>query len=539
MVKKVDASSVALKQAMNSSALLQGVIIEVYQPGSTAVIKRIQLKQTMITSIQVSGGLIPTETITLNGLETGDATNIVPTAALPGSLSEVNNNDTSGSRRVSPPALDNNSRISVPLPVPSDPTTVVSLPSASLAASRASITAVNVLAVPSNVRTTQSLDECRQYGGGGLAGVGCTAAMQNHWYIVIWDWSGSNSISGFKLYEVGGGTVPQTRLNGPALQKAPTAIQTISQQAQVRLAILDPAKVGANGCFDVTAYSGAVESARSTQLCITPASATSPVLKSITLTPYVETMFYAYHEERTNHTYCNNTYGMFPFPSGTGVWSKFRRSPDPTGYGYVMSVAFWDGGTQPFPCQNFFTQVLRLGVSFKYPQDLAEVQSATLVTNLGGYTNSLNVDIPCVHAVYQMTDSVNANGLTTFYSAGVQPLMGTYAYDLEGNPGWGANYWAYPTTLTTNSPTPLNPAGTFQWPPKNGEYDADITAVAKQQLDGIALIMQTDDDQIGSDNNSQPQFVENSRYIQETRPICQYIFHSINLELQYIGKSGS
>ena len=36
VVKKVDASSVALKQAMNSSALLQGVIIEVYQPGSTA-----------------------------------------------------------------------------------------------------------------------------------------------------------------------------------------------------------------------------------------------------------------------------------------------------------------------------------------------------------------------------------------------------------------------------------------------------------------------------------------------------------------------
>ena len=121
------------------------------------MIKRIQLKQTMITSIQVSGGLIPTETITLNGLETGDATNIVPTAALPGSLSEVNNNDTSGSRRVSPPALDNNSRTSVPLPVPSDPTTVVSLPSASLAASRASITAVNVLAVPSNVRTTSRL----------------------------------------------------------------------------------------------------------------------------------------------------------------------------------------------------------------------------------------------------------------------------------------------------------------------------------------------------------------------------------------------
>ena len=337
---------------------------------------------------------------------------------------------------------------------------------------------------------------------------------------------------------MGGGTVPQTRLNRPALQKAPTAIQTISQQAQVRLAILDPAKVGANGCFDVTAYSGAVESARSTQLCITPASATSPVLKSITLTPYVETMFYAYHEERTNHTYCNNTYGMFPFPSGTGVWSKFRRSPDPTGYGYVMSVAFWDGGTQPFPCQNFFTQVLRLGVSFKYPQDLAG--SVGDACYQPGWLYKLVKRRHPVRARSLPNDIFSQRQrLTTFYSAGVQPLMGTYAYDLEGNPGWGANYWAYPTTLTTNSPTPLNPAGTFQWPPKNGEYDADITAVAKQQLDGIALIMQTDDDRIGSDNNSQPQFVENSRYIQETRPICQYIFHSINLELQYIGKSGS
>ena len=51
-------------------------------------------------------------------------------------------------------------------------------------------------APPTHLRTTDSLDECRTYAGGGFAGIACAAAMSNRWYILIWDWSGVN-VDGF------------------------------------------------------------------------------------------------------------------------------------------------------------------------------------------------------------------------------------------------------------------------------------------------------------------------------------------------------
>jgi hypothetical protein len=147
-------------------------------------------------------------------------------------------------------------------------------------------TAISALPGPFDLRATQSLSDCTGYAGGGLAQVACEAAMNNHWYILIWQSpEGSPKIDGFKVYEPGG-TTPQTP-NGPAAQLAtnPVPIQTTSPQEQV--ALLDPAKVGMNPCFYVTAYSGATESPRQSNMtialyqhlaaCFGPANATTPV----------------------------------------------------------------------------------------------------------------------------------------------------------------------------------------------------------------------------------------------------------------------
>jgi len=72
VMKKPDASSAALRQAMASGELLQGVLIEVYRPGSTDVTQRIQLQQTRVTSMQVSGDPVPVETIAFTGVQTGN-----------------------------------------------------------------------------------------------------------------------------------------------------------------------------------------------------------------------------------------------------------------------------------------------------------------------------------------------------------------------------------------------------------------------------------------------------------------------------------
>jgi type VI protein secretion system component Hcp len=73
VTKKVDASSTALQQAMASGKPLQGLVVEVYQPGSSWVVsQRIRLQQPMIMSIQVSGDLVPTETITFIGTQVGN-----------------------------------------------------------------------------------------------------------------------------------------------------------------------------------------------------------------------------------------------------------------------------------------------------------------------------------------------------------------------------------------------------------------------------------------------------------------------------------
>ncbi len=112
-------------------------------------------------------------------------------------------------------------------------------------------------APPTYLRTTDSLDECRTYAGGGFAGIACAAAMANRWYILIWDWSGVN-VDGFNVYELG------------------KFIESETSGTQKRVAMLDPAKVGTNGCFTVTGVLNGVESMPTTPLCMNPAFASTP-----------------------------------------------------------------------------------------------------------------------------------------------------------------------------------------------------------------------------------------------------------------------
>jgi Type VI secretion system effector, Hcp len=71
VAKRVDASSAALRHAMASKTPLQGLVVEVYQPGSSVVIQRIQLQRVMVTTIQVSGDRTPMETVTFTGAQMG------------------------------------------------------------------------------------------------------------------------------------------------------------------------------------------------------------------------------------------------------------------------------------------------------------------------------------------------------------------------------------------------------------------------------------------------------------------------------------
>jgi hypothetical protein len=439
------------------------------------------------------------------------------------------------------------------------------------------------VATPVNVRTTNSLDDCRSHSNGN--GIGCAAAMGNGWYLLIWEWTGRDTdIDGFNVYQGGtpsislrepiaqftgsssaissvrepatqfaGGNNAASSVRSPVAQLAQKPIEINSQHPLQRLAVLDPKRVGTDVCFSVTAYSGTTESSRSQLACVTAASAATPLFKSIALVPAYELAFFGYHDERTNHVYCSNNYGHSSFPSGTGVWTLMwnlsKTPPYPTDYGVVMSLAQWDAGHDPFPCQELFTQVLRLGVTFEFPPDLARVQSATLVTNLqsveiGGVTlselNSSNGYIPCVWAVYSLQTSVGGNEthnlpLTTFDYA--RPFDWSIWY--PGLIGGAPSRWIYPAT--DGIPGNVLPAvGIFQWPPTNGVYRADVTAAAQQHSDGVALMMKTEDDQIGWPNVIQPVYTEDHTYYDhQNKAVCQYKFSNIRLQLNYIAKTGS
>src|SRR5580692_235616 len=362
---------------------------------------------------------------------------------------------------------------------------------------------------PVNVRVTQSLSTCRTYAGGGLAGIGCAAAMGNHWYILVWDWRGVN-IDGFQVYQTPSGPVARDPWAGK------TPIQTIPQNAQVRVALLDPSQVGTNGCFTVTAYFGTIESPRSAQICVNAASATNPIFKSVALSPSPQMQFYASHHERTHRSDCSS--GSWPqFADGTLVWSSI--APVPLDWGMLMYVAYWHGGTQPFPCPEFFTQVLRLGLVFPLPSDVATLQSATLV----GTVQQTNGN--CSYALYSLASETIAVNPTQQVGSGPQP--GGFAEAIPGQRLWQATTWLYPASSAI--------AGFWTWPASENllQLNTDVTAVVRQHSDSAAFLLEPQDSitWITGDAFGSP---AGSSFVRQDIPLCQTIIQNIRLNLKYI-----
>ena len=369
------------------------------------------------------------------------------------------------------------------------------------------------LRVPANLRIAQSLADCRTYAGGGLAGIGCAAAMDNRWYILIWDWRGG-AVDGFRVYQsrvfrVGSRTVTSWALS-----------QTISQQSQVRVALLDPRQVVTSGCFTVTAYSVTIESAKSTQTCVNAASAGNPVFESVALAPSTISPFYGYHHERTHLHYCSN--GSWPnYPDGTGVWRAFY--PVPVDWGMVMYEADWHAGTMPFKCPEFVTQVLRLGLIFTLPSHIATLQSATLV----GAVQEANTN--CSYALYTLATETTPTNPAQL-STGQPPPDNSITTAIPGSKAWQANMWLYPESLPAI-------AGFWTWPPgKVIQLNADVTALVRQ---GISSFLLEPQDSIALTTGDAFGSPAGSSFVHRNITLCQTQIRNIHLNLKYTSTAGS
>ena len=360
------------------------------------------------------------------------------------------------------------------------------------------------LSAPTNVRATQSLATCRSYAGGGLAGFGCAAAMQNQWYILIWDWRGS-AIDGFRVYRSqAAASTRKLTLQGIANQ----LLQTISQHASVRVAIFDPKQVGTNACFTVAAYSGVVESNRSAPFCVGAANAASAVFKSVALVPTTHLEFYGYHHERTHLNYCSS--GSWPtFPDGTGVFTKTDLAPNTTGWGMLMSQAVWHAGTEPLACPEFFTQVLRSAFIFEPPADLASVQAATLTGTVQAESGSF-----CSYAIYWLQSAITGTNPSTLSMA---DPPGGFAYAFPSTNGWRANRW-----LFASGPA-LSTAAALTSP-----LSTDVSSAVKNS-NGGAFLFEALNDEIGSPPT-------NSLHHGNVAT-CQTTFRDIRLNLRYTTKA--
>jgi hypothetical protein len=354
---------------------------------------------------------------------------------------------------------------------------------------------------PVNLRATKSVADCTTAAGGGLAGIACEEAMSNNFYILIWDWTGG-AIDGFHVFKR-----PSYRSIG-----LPAPIQTISQQAQVRFAVLDPSRVGTTGCFFVTAYSGGRDGVPSLQVCLGAKNATSSVFRYASLAPSTQMQFYGYHHERTHLNYCNAG-SWREFPDGTGVWRLMHTLANTTDWGMVMSGASWHAGTQPFACPEFFAQGLRLGLIFTLPPDLATLRSALLFGHIQPG------DGQCDYTLYQLaTEAIIVN-----QGADTNQPPGGFASAIYCPGCWRANVWLYPRG------SPLAPTFSSIYNRYGGNPpDTDVTAIVKQH--GAGFLLQSTNDELGSPAG-------NSLHHADV-PQCQTIFRGLRLNVTYISKGG-
>ncbi|GAC1595668.1 MAG: hypothetical protein NVS3B28_26920 [Candidatus Velthaea sp.] len=130
------------------------------------------------------------------------------------------------------------------------------------------------LAQPTNLRSTDQsanpLQTCKDHADPGSnlwGGFQCAAAMQNHSYVLVWDWSNAQCPRGSQCpAEIDGYRVYPLKPNQPPV--------TVAQGTRFTTQAF-PAKSSA--CYAVTAFKGSEESLRTTTLCLTKTNASIPV----------------------------------------------------------------------------------------------------------------------------------------------------------------------------------------------------------------------------------------------------------------------
>src|SRR5271165_43513 len=171
-----------------------------------------------------------------------------------------------------PVSVASNPNLNVVTPAPSPKPTHTAFNPGVMAAPNARL--VGPLPAPVNLTQALTKDVCQAHGGS--AGLfACYIGLPAGKVALVWDYPYSNPIDGYNVYRA------DTAPSGPATVHMVTAPKPIATQANPswKFVVLDAQKAGS--CFDVTAYHGTDESARSVRFCIGEGG----VAKTVSLDP--------------------------------------------------------------------------------------------------------------------------------------------------------------------------------------------------------------------------------------------------------------
>jgi len=189
-------------------------------------------------------------------------------------------------------------------------------------------------AAPTNLKTTTNPGVCGDHVAPLFGGLICGAALSEGDLVLVWDYPDVNTVDGFRIYQVSGGTHTlvdhQSGMTGKALSiKAANA---------------------KNLCYVVRAYKGSSESADSNSTC-TP---TIGIVNFSTIKLPMNGYRYNFHfsHEWFDSTFCLYTRGLGPSfaPSGQQILVGFEN--------------FWDAGTQPVACYEKIDHAYRTAIKF-------------------------------------------------------------------------------------------------------------------------------------------------------------------------------
>lgn len=105
---------------------------------------------------------------------------------------------------------------------------------------------------PVQLHSTLDLQECGKHGGVG-GGVACQALLAKGQLVLVWDWSGSEKIDGYRVYRTDGGKHE--------------AVGVQQSGKDITMYVVPPAGGYDGKCFSVVAFAGAKESLVSNAYC--------------------------------------------------------------------------------------------------------------------------------------------------------------------------------------------------------------------------------------------------------------------------------